>query len=450
MASIIVHGSSARKGLVKRSPREEMALRVRMLRGRHLADVYQEVLDELGDERGKQIGKVDLSRNAIKDYVHRLARAYLTPAFVEGLSPEFAGLLGDMSAKTVQARYAKIGGRPMPTRMSMVSAEIQRLRIGCNYAGTLLGWGEKSQRPYLRVITPDDLEADYLSEDPLAPTIIRHFRSRKVEGREVEVTEVYDLTDEDAPLYRIMHGQKDVTQAVLGRTFEGPDYWWRYDDGRPFHRIVISGDPREPYRSTELVEGSLRLSSGYTSCWAGMRDAGYPSRHSIGLHLDGQGSDSNTGSTGAAVGPETVANWQHNNPDQPGTFYQFQTAFNAKEAGDFLRAYHLGLVEMMGLPVDHERTGGEPTATEAAALAEAVAATYDDCRGHDSLVLRRIAAVCNRASEQTEGMAPMNIPERALACLYREEIAEALGEVQAAEDAAGQEPDPKEPTDGRP
>ena len=45
---VIVRASGG-KGLVKRSPREELALRVRILRGRHLADVYGRVVDELGD-----------------------------------------------------------------------------------------------------------------------------------------------------------------------------------------------------------------------------------------------------------------------------------------------------------------------------------------------------------------------------------------------------------------
>ncbi len=425
---VIVRASGG-KGLVKRSPREELALRVRILRGRHLADVYGRVVDELGD-RADTIGPIDMSRNTLRSYVSRLARAYLVPPLVEDLGEALAGLIGDMTAKTTQARYAKAKGRPMPTRMSMVSAEVQRFRIGANFCGTLIGWSEGTQRPYLEVITPDDLECDYRSDDPIMPTVIRHFRRRVLAGKEVEVAETYDLTDPEQPSYRVMDGEKERTEEALGQTYEGDQYWWRYANGKPFHRIVISGNPREPYCGVELVEGTLKMGALYTHWGAGIRDAGHPQRNAIGLHLTGLDTDAETGQAGAAFGPETVAQWHHDDPERPGSLHQWGPGFDPEVTGRAIRTYELGLLAALGLPVDYEATGGEPTATEAAALAELVASTYADCRGHDALVLRRVAATHNRASALTEGMEPTAIPEAALPVLYREEIDQALTDVE--------------------
>lgn len=417
----VVIGHGVDKGLVKRGPREEMALRVRMLDGKHLQDVYQKLLDELGD-RAKTMGPLDISRNALRSWVLRVGTAYRTSPLVEGLSPEFASLIGDMTARTLQERYSAAGGRPMPTRMDVVSEQVLHYRLACNWCGTLIGWADRSQRPFAQVITPDDLEVDYRSEDPLSPTVIRHFRTRWVGKQQRAVTDTYDLTDLDAPSFRVMVGEDDITEEALGVTYEGDRYWWRYADGRPFHRIVISGDPRMAYRGLELVEGTLRLAVGYSYWWAGMRDAGHPRTHAIGLTTyGGSDSDSETGATGIAAGPEHVISWQHSDRERPGSIVQLGPGFDPEVVGKALRTYEVTLLDR-GLPVSYEQTGGEPTESERRALGEVIAETYADCREHDGIVLKRMAAVHNRASSMTEGMQPANLPEAMLPVLYREEV----------------------------
>jgi hypothetical protein len=117
--------------------------------------------------------------------------------------------------------------------------------------------------------------------------------------------------------------------------------------------------------------------------------------------------------------------------DKPGTLQQFGPGYDPRSVYEVLRAYGHALVDTSGLSVNPERTGGEPTATEAAALAEAIAATYGECRAHDGLVLRRLAATCNRARELMKLDGQPVFPEAALAVMYREEIAAALAAVES-------------------
>jgi len=427
-----VFAGSGNKGQVKRSPHEELALRVRMLRGRHVVDVLERIKAELG-EGANNLGPVDLTRNPLRTYVNRLGQAYLVPPLVDDLDPRLAGLIGDLSASVTVDRYARAGGRPLPTRLLTVSRDVLRFRLGCNYAGTLLSWGERTRRPFAQLVTPDDLDVEYGAEDPLAPTVICHRRRRVVNGEAVDVREVYDLTDLEAPSYRIFEGKTDITEQATGRTFEGDGYPWRYaptDDwpiGRPFHRIVISGDPRHVYQNIELVEGTLRVGALYTHWSAGVRDAGHPQRNVEGAEVSGLSSDADHNAQGIYTGPTTVVIWQRTNPSAAPVHWQDKPGADVEVTGRAVRMYELGLLSALGVPVDFEGTGGDPTETERRAMERLIAQTFADCRGHDGLVLRRLAAIANRASEATEGMDPLNLPERAPGVLYLEEVGQALG-----------------------
>lgn len=412
--------SSRAKGFVRRSPQQEAALRVRLIDGRHTVDIIERLEAELGT-RGRTLGPVDLSRCTLASYVERRGRAYRVQPAVTGLGEVLASAIGDSSAKTTIAKYRVIGARPMPTVMQRISGDALRYRLGCNWVGMALGWSVRAGRPFLQVVTPDDLEVTYASDDPLTPTVIKWHRS---DEKGEAITEISDLTDVDHPTYIVDKNGTDIT----GESLSGPDYWWRYADGRPFHRIVISGDPRQPYLGLPLVEGTLRLATGYTGFWAGMRDAGFPSRHALSLELEG--SDSADGWEGQASGPEVVHRWRSTNPERPGSLQQFGPGYDPEVIGRTLRNYELGLLAASGLPVSFEATGGEPTESEARELQEAIQGTYAECRGQDTLILRRLAAITNRAGDAAESSGQPRpfptIPEGGYGLLYREEIEDAL------------------------
>ncbi|MCP4735259.1 MAG: hypothetical protein GY873_13825 [Bosea sp.] len=444
MSDFIV--GAATKGITKRSVQEEMALRVRFLNGTHIEDVYQRVKDEIG-KRADEIGPLDLSRNTLKSYASRLGTAYRTPPLVSGLSERLARLIGDQSAKTTVGRYRAADGRPMPTRMVQESARALLFRLACNYAGTLVDWSARSKRPYIRLITPDELRVEYASDDPFRPTIIGWSHPRKIDGKVVLVEDVYDLTDERNPSMVVYKGKIDVTQKATGRTYKGDDYIrvWSYKDGRPFHPIVISGDPRRPYVNVELVEVALSVCVAWSHWRASVRDAGHPQRNVRGLQLAAADSDAESGSTGVDAAPETVVEWVDIYPDRPGTHWQDGPGFDPLVIGQAIRTYELTALSALGVPVDFEQTGGEPTEREAEALRELEAGTFPDCRRHDALVLRRAAAVHNRATEADPTMEAANLSEAPLATLYRSEVDEALGAVEPEEDE--EEDDVEEDTD---
>lgn len=397
---------------------------MRLLDGRHTGDIIDRLTAELGS-RAKNMGPVDLSRCTLASYVERRGRAYRVQPAVTGLGPVLASAIGDASASSTVAKYAKIDARPMPTVLQKAAGDALRYRLGCNWVGIALGWSVRAARPFLQVITPDDLEVTYASDDPLTPTIIKWRRSNAI-GE--EITDVSDLTDPENPKYTSVGPNG---RDMLEESLSGDAYWWRYQDGRPFHRIVISGDPRQPYLGLPLVEGTLRLTCGYTSWWAGMQDAGYPSRHAVGLELEG--SDSTDGGEGQASGPEVVHRWRMANPEKLGSLIQFGPGFDPEVTGRALRSYELGLLAASGLPVSFEATGGEPTESEARELNEAIQGTYAECRGQDTLILRRMAAITNRAGEDAVSAGKdrpfPEIPEYGYGLLYRDEIEDAFEQI---------------------
>jgi hypothetical protein len=425
------------KGRMKRSPIHQIALAVRILDSRHFDDVYDRARDELGD-RADVLGPLDLTRNPLRAYVDRVNRIHQAPPpLVDNLSKELAEALGDRSASTTVQRYAAAGGRPMPTSQVRASVEALVYRLGATYAGVLIGYSERSGQAYLQVITPDDLTVEYASHDPTEPTVITHCRQVMHGGEWSDVDEVYDLTDMAAPSYRVMRGDKDITAEVHGRAFEGEGYPWRYADGTPYHRIVIVGDPRRPYATNALIEATLGVSVLYSHWRAGIRDAGHPQRNVRGLQLAGLGSDADSGQAGVSTGPETVLQWVDIDPDRPGAHWQDGPGFDPEVVGRAIRTYELAAMAALGLPLNYEQTGGEPTEQERKALEQLRAMLYAEARRMDSEVLRRVAALLNRTPD-----APSGLDESPYGVLY-------AGEVEAALEAATMTTPEEDPDDRR-
>lgn len=424
---ISLYGGS-RKGVVKRSVLDEMSLRVRILNGRHVMDVLQRATDEMG-ERGRTLGPMDLSRNTLVDYVDARATAYLGAPYVGGLSDDLAMAIGDHSASVTIAKFAAADGRPMPTEMREVSRETQRYAIGCNYAGTMIGWSDRTRHVYLETVTPDDLRVEYLSDDPREPTVIARRVYRRVRGDEIEVWDTWDLTDMDAPSFRVMSGDDDITMDALGSEYTGEGYWWRYVDGTPYHPIVLEGDPRQPYRRMRLADATLSVSAAWTHWRAGLLDAAYPKLHAIGMSVDGMSMDGED--AGHATGPEVVTRWRHDDPERPGSLMQVGPGFDPEAIARAINSYTQQIVSASPMHMQMESVGGEPAQIEADAMRRVAESYYDPARTHDGEVLRRVAATINRATailaESGEDIEPTEHDEIVLGVLYGSEVAELLG-----------------------
>ncbi len=423
------------KGLQKRSPVEQAALAVRILDGRHMQDVLQRLKDELG-EAALSLGPLDITRNPLRSAVLRLATAYRRPPMVSPLVPAFAALWGDYSASVTVEKYAKGKGRPMPTGLLRGAEEALVYRLGAGWTGTLLGWSDRAGQIIVQAVSPDDLEVLFASDDPTEPTVIRHRRMRQPLGAGAmeEAVDEYDLSDVGNPVFRVMRAsvagngaQYDATDRYLEGGYSGDAYPWRYADGTPFHRIVISGDPRQPYRTNSLVEGTLRVSVLWTHWAAAVRDAGHPLRAVEGLRAVGAGSDQASGQAGIALRPGDVLQFESTNPDRPGQFFQFGPGFDPSITGASIREYEAALMQHLGVPTSMEQTGGAPTDLEHEQLQEAIAATYGECRRHDGEVLRRGAAIANSHGEKGKSAHS----EGPYAVLYGDEVIAALGPMEA-------------------
>ena len=407
----------------QRTPEEQTALAVRILRQRHGADVGERIAQRLGDRR-YVVGRPDLSRNLLVSWVSRFGRAYRVPPLVDGLEADLAARIGDYSARTLADRYAAAGGRPMPTEMIRASSSALRYRIGAGYAGVLIDWSAREERIGLQVITPDYLEAVYGDDSIEEPTIIRHRCRRTLRGELREVVEEYDLQDLDAPAYRVLDGDEDVTLAALGEDYSGDAYPWRYSSGRPYHRIVITGHPDHVYETNHLVEATLITAVRWTAWGAGVDDASHPQRNVRGLRLSSMDSDAEGGQTGIATGPETILSWEDVDPERPGAHWQDAPAYDPEALGRAIRLYETSTLSALGLPIDLESTGGAPTEAEERALAELVAGVYPDCRRMDSEILRRSAATLNALPAETEERSDYD--EGPYGILYGEEVRAAL------------------------
>lgn len=413
------------KGLTKRTSEEQVALAVRIYDEMHFQDVLDRAKAELG-QRINVIGPLDLTRNTLRGWVDRVNRTHETPPLVSGLAPGLAALVGDQSASVTRAKYAKAGGQPMPTNQVVASHEARGYAEAAGYAGVALSWAARSEGLALTVVPPDDLGLVYTSDDPWEPTIVRHTRSRFLGGRMATVEDVYDLTDLDAPRFYVTFEGRDVLGEVemsdedRAALVSWPD-GWRYKDGRPFHRIVITGSTRRPFRTNQLIEATLTVAVRWSSWGAGIRDAGYPQRNAIGLHLAGMDSHEGSGETGVATGPETVLVWEYDDQERPGMLHQFGPGYDPEAIGRTIRQYELGAMSALGLPVDYESTGGDPTDQERQALETLIAQTYPACRRLDSEILRRAAAIARAVGAGTYSEEPYGI-------LYRGEVAEALAD----------------------
>lgn len=409
----------------------------------HTQDIARKAEEELGD-RWDKIGPLDLTRNPLVRYVTTLGTAHARPAGISGAPAGLLDMIGGERSRPLIRSYTKAGYRPMPVALAEISADAERYDLGCHYCGVRATWNDRGEFPSLDVITPDTLTLDYRLDDSRRPSVYRHDLRRMVEGRMQDVTDVYDLTDPDAPVFRTVVGRKDVTLAAHPGGGLTGDNWpgeWRTADGEPRAPIVVYGRPTNLSRLLELVEGTLRVCVGWSWWWAGYRDACYKGRNVRGMVLAGSDSAMDAGGegdggTGIATGAEDVLRWVDTDPDKPGEHWQWDAPFDAKAMAESLQTYENGLLSHLGVPVDLTKTGGEPLAQEAEALRQAAMRHYDDLRAGDAEVLRLVAMLANR-----HGAGSFDETAR-YAVSYNEEIAEELA-------AAARPEPPEEDSNGR-
>lgn len=430
-----------------RTDRQQIELACRILENGFFNDLLERAEKEMGD-RAYNLGPLSMERNLARVYVGRLNKVRVRPPYVSGMGGEVALAFGDVSAGTLIERYRDAGGAPLPTPLVREHTRAQGYQIFVGYVGVALRYAGRADKLYVETIRPSDLDLFYGDDDPTEPTIVDHHRERMVNGEYTRVVDRYDLTDLDAPRFRVLRAgddtkptdDDDVTAQAMPDGWTNEEFWSYYRDaeGKPFHPIVISGHPSRVWENNQLVEGTLSLGVMYTHHNAGIRDSCHAAENVMDLELYGMDSDEETRAAGMPTGPEIMRRWKSIDPERPGQHWQSSPPYDPDVVGRAIRERELMLLSSLGLPVAYERTGGDPTEQERRALEEAIQGHYAECRMLDGRIIQRGCMLLNRIAEidgAEAGREPLS--ELPYGVLYREEIDEAL---ETAAIAGGEKP----------
>lgn len=416
-----------------RIPAQEVAERCAILENRLFDLADEKAVKLVGVNRRAALPPLDLSKNVLGQMVSILGRILRPTPAVSGLDPRLASLIGDSSSSATRDAYAnlKTPHSPMPTSLLRGAGKHGGLQRGARYvhgvgySGQLVDWSSAEKRPYTMTVRPCDLDVLTDPDDPSRWTGYLHRRTRTISGKVQQVTDFWDLRDIEAPSFRVLKGfvypvdgalPNGVEDALPAKT--GPRYWWRYDDGRAFSPLVIYGTPIAVYDLTNVASATLQ-SMVYRLCLAGVfLDSGFPVENVENLRLptntkdDVAFSDMNRGDTRQwikAVENDATGHWTTPAGDKP------------KELLDAILAYEADVADQVGIPLRTESAGGAPMQEAIAAQEEEIAAWYDTFRSADSVLLRRLAAIANRAGEA--GLHEWSPVSEALpGVLYRSEI----------------------------
>jgi hypothetical protein len=384
--------------------------------GRHASLVQSRALSYLGQHRSAQIGAPDLSRNSLRSFALRLNAFHEVPPLVTGTSPELHAALGDYSALPTVLRYVVCGGLPLPTDLQAVSRAACGYWLSCGLAGVgLRPLGREPSRVVPYLVAPTDLQVEYGLDDPREPVRLGHRHWRLVDGRSTSVWGRYDLTDPGRPRYWVETAEG---KPLAGLAWEGEDYPYRlpHEDGAPFIPIVVIGHPEACLALAGLRDLTLLVSVDWGAWHSAVTDAGHPQRWLVGGTIAGaETSGGADGATGAPLGPADVAVITATGDSSP-VVGQWGPGYDPASMAAAIRDYEAGGLALLGLPVSLERTGGEPTATEAARLERLIRQHYPEVRRLDAELLRRAAALLGL--EASPGVA------------YREEVDQILSSAQ--------------------
>ena len=150
-----------------------------------------------------------------------------------------------------------------------------------------------------RPVPPNRTIAESDPSRPTYPKAFAEIRLRNINGEHKWCWDVFDIRDPEYPRCEVRiadNGGKfgeDVTELVLGGTFNGASYPSRRKDGAPILPVVLYhaslyGDRLfDPYYGIETYEGSLNLALYYTFLGHTLRDASFPQRWAIGVRVAG-------------------------------------------------------------------------------------------------------------------------------------------------------------------
>jgi len=389
---------------------EHTRLRRRMLGGEWTEDLTRRIALEVGTERRDGWGIAKTTSNPFSQICREQAALYSREPVVRAPKGDVIfGILAD------SIRDSGLWSKAQEFQAHVVGLRESFWRVDVSPSGSV------SYRP----VWPDLVEARSDAARADQPVEIRELRWREGFGW---TWDHLNILGEGAPFYRVeKYGSDlDCTVEVLGQSYEGEAYPYRYSDGVPFLPYCIYharslGDRLFHERDLlETVEASLDLAVAYSMLSHVFRDASWPQRYMLGCTPAG-GDVSPDGHRRTVVAdPATVLILT---PDQGFTGQpsvgQWNASASPRELEEVISSIANRVAIEAGLPpADIQRMGGTARSGYAIALSNegkrAAARRFaPSFQASDEELVGKTAALLNRSGG-------FNLPERGYTVHYQD------------------------------
>lgn len=272
---------------------EHTRKRRRLLYSEHEQDLSELMERQLGTIKREAWGRPDLTSNAYLSVSEISARLYGAPPDVE--HDDAAGL-------ELAERIADGGLWPLMQR-------VQRDTLGLNDMFLRVDVDEGAL--VFRPVFPDLTEATATPRNPAAPVTLKEWEHVEPWGwvrRSASVVpgDVYYRATAD-----VDGVQTDVSEDVLGGTYEGASYSIRDAAGLPVlpwihYSARSTGFLYDPYTNSEIVEGSLNVGMYLTYYGHVLRSSAWGQRYAAGVIVEGSGLGEDGSHEEVVTDPATV------------------------------------------------------------------------------------------------------------------------------------------------
>lgn len=241
----------------------EISKRLSLLEGDWTNYLYEHMGQRMSQDRISQMGKPSLAINLFRSVVTSLSTQYNEGIYIVHPVAD-TSLLEDM-----YSRHQKLNQYVLALRDSAVAV---------TWNGSKL---------VSRIVTPDNLEAIALIDDPTVPVYLKECRER-LDPRTDKVAEFYDVYDLGIPSFQILDRDgNDVTEVFM----EVQPYPYVYENV-PFIPYTIyhaseSNSLFNSYEWSELVDASLDLARDWNEWWVMFRDSSYRIKYMLDLQVAG-------------------------------------------------------------------------------------------------------------------------------------------------------------------
>ena len=251
----------------------ESARRRRQLDGTWRSDLERRLGEQLGSVRASAWGPISLALNPFASIIRELSVLYDN-------SPE---VLHDDERDVRLAQLVQEAG------LWSLMSRVQQYTLGQRECFVRLDCHDGILR--YRPAYVDLIQARALLERPDEPIELQEWRLRTDPKTHADIWTVDCFSLLGEPSFRIYRGDsnqakrgEDMTEAYLGRSYDGEDYPYRYGSGEPFLPYVLYHAQRpgdrlfDPYTLAELSEGSLDAGVLHQMLMHTFRDCSWPQR----------------------------------------------------------------------------------------------------------------------------------------------------------------------------